>query len=206
MVAQGVAKLLLPICFWSAKKINGRGARLAHTHFGLAIALKIQGIFGGRNMNVEKVSYSSSLGVQVVAINFAVKYRHAIFRDARVKMRAIQSFEETARAHGVRTGLKILEIGVNCDHVHMVVQWGPGISLSEIMRLLKGRSARDVLRDFPELKKRKFWGGHMWSPAYHFLTTGTADLKHHLDYVKNQGKPRRPMPGPGQRKLDDFVA
>ena len=157
-------------------------------------------------MKLEKGRYSSSLGVQVAAINFAVKYRHAIFADTQVKMRAIQSFEETARAHGARTGMKILEIGVNCDHAHMVVQWGPGHALADIVRLLKGRCARDVLRYFPELRKRKFWGGHMWSPAYYFLTTGTADLKHHLDYVKNQGKPRRPVPGPGQRKLEDFGA
>ena len=157
-------------------------------------------------MDVEKESYSSSLGVQVAAINFAVKYRHAIFANPQVKVRAEQSFMETERAHGGRTGLKIVEMGVDRDHAHLVVQWGPGHSLADIVRLLKGRCAREVLRDFPELRRKRFWGGHMWSGAYHFLTTGTADLKHHIDYVTGQGKPRRPVPGPGQRKLGDFGA
>jgi len=157
-------------------------------------------------MDGEKESYSSSLGAQIVTINFAVKYRHAIFDDPRVKTRAIQSFEETVRAHGERIGLKILKKGVDKDHVHLVVQWGPGTSLAEVVRLLKGRCARDVLQAFPELRAKKFWGGHMWSPAYHFLTTGNADLKHHMDYVENQGKPRVPVVGPGQMKLDAFGA
>ena len=82
-------------------------------------------------MDVEKESYSSSLGVQVAAINFAVKYRHAIFANPQVKVRAEQSFMETERAHGGRTGLKIVEMGVDRDHAHLVVQWGPGHSLPD---------------------------------------------------------------------------
>jgi len=46
-------------------------------------------------MNIDKVSYSSSLGIQVVAVNFAVKYRHAIFTESKVKRRVIESFRET---------------------------------------------------------------------------------------------------------------
>lgn len=157
-------------------------------------------------MDIDKVSYSSSLGVQVAAVNFAVKYRHAIFADVEIKRRVIKSFRETEEVYVSRTGLRLLELGVDKDHVHLVVQWGPGVSLSEIMRLLKGRSARDVLKDFPDLREKKFWGGHIWSPAYHFLTTGNADLKHYLDYVKSQGEPRRPLPKSGQMKLDAFAA
>ena len=44
----------------------------------------------------------------------------------------------------------------------------------------------------------------MWSPAYHFLTTGTADLKHHLEYVKEQGGRKWPMLEPGQMKLETY--
>jgi putative transposase len=156
-------------------------------------------------MKIDKVSYSSSLGIQVTAVNFAVKYRHKIFAEDKVKQRVIESFRKTESEYGPRIGLRILEFGVDKDHVHLVFQWGPSVSLSKVMQLLKGRSARDVLRAFPELRAEKFWGGHMWSPAYHFLTTGTADLNHHLEYVKSQGEPRRLIPGPGQQRLDVFV-
>ena len=156
-------------------------------------------------MKIEKVSYSSSLGIQIAAINFATKYRHKVFGDAKLKMRVMQSFKETEIAHGKRTGMKLLEVGIDIDHVHLVAQWGPGIPLSEIMRLIKGRSARDVFKNFPKLKEEKFWGGHFWSPSYHFLTTGPSDLKHHLEYVKTQGGRKLPMPGPSQTKLDAYI-
>jgi putative transposase len=156
-------------------------------------------------MKIEKVSYSSSLGIQVAAINFATKYRHKVFGNAKLKMKVMQSFKETEIAHSKRTGMKLLEVGIDIDHVHLVVQWGPGIPLSRIMQLIKGRSAKDVFNSFPKLKEEKFWGGHFWSPSYHFLTTGPSDLKHHLDYVKSQGKPRWPIPGQNQMKLDAYV-
>ncbi len=157
-------------------------------------------------MKFNKVSYSSSLGIQVAAVNFSVKYRHAIFKDNKVKMKVIESFRETEQIYNKETGLRILELGVDRDHAHLVLQWGPAKSISEIMKLIKGRSAREVLEAFPKLRSKKFWGGHMWSPAYYFLTTGTADLNHHLEYVKNQGGLKLPIPNVGQMKLDAYVA
>ena len=157
-------------------------------------------------MKIDKVSYSSSLGIQITAVNFSVKYRHKIFAEGKVKRRVIESFRKTESEYSPKIGLRILELGVDKDHVHLIFPWGPSVSLSRVMQLLNGRSARDVLRTFPDLRAEKFWDGHMWSPAYHFFTTGTADLNHHLEYVKSQGEPRRPMPGPGQQRLDAFVA
>lgn len=154
---------------------------------------------------IKKESYSSSLGMQIVCVNWAVKYRHEIFGNDEVRARAIQSFRETERAYAEKVGLRIHELGLDRDHVHMVLQWGPATSIAEVMRLLKGRSAREVLRGFPELRREKFWGGHKWSPAYHFLSTGTADVKHALEYVKEQGAPRVPMEVAGQTKLDRFA-
>jgi REP element-mobilizing transposase RayT len=139
-------------------------------------------------MKIEKVSYSSSLGVQTVAVNFAIKYRKSLLEDSEVSQRVYDSFKETEKVHGRRTGIRLLEIGIDKDHVHLVVQWGPGIPLSKIMQLLKGRSSRDVFKSFPELRKELYQRGHFWSPAYHFLTTGPSDLRHHLEYVRNQGK------------------
>jgi len=127
-------------------------------------------------VRIQKESHSSSLEMRVVSVNWAVKYRHEIFGNAEVKMRAIQNFKDTERAYAEKIGLKIHEMGLDRDHIHLVLQWGPAISISEVVRLLKGRSAREMLRDFPKLKREKFWGGHLWSPAYHFLTTGTADV------------------------------
>ena len=85
-------------------------------------------------MKIEKISYSSSLGVQTAAVNFAIKYRKLLLEDPEVEQRVRESFIETERIHGKRTGMRLLEIGIDCDHVHIVVQWGPGVPLSKIMQ------------------------------------------------------------------------
>jgi len=158
------------------------------------------------DVKIEKESYSSSLGMQVAHVNFAVKYRHGIFGNAEVLARAMESFRGTERAWGEKVGLKILEMGIDRNHVHMVFQWGPATAISKVMQLLKGRCSYEVLREFPKLRTRWFWGGHMWSPAYHFLSTGTGDVKHALSYVKEQGAPRVPKEVAGQSKIDSFGA
>jgi putative transposase len=151
-------------------------------------------------MKIEKNSYSSSIGVQTAAVNFAIKYRISILGDPDIEERVRESFKETERVHGKLTGMRLLEIGIDQDHVHIVVQWSPGIPLSKIMQLIKGRSARDVFKSFPEMKKDMFWSSHFWSPAYHFLTTGPSDLKHHLEYVRNQGKQKGRCASEGQKR------
>ena len=76
-------------------------------------------------MKIDKVSYSSSLGIQVTAVNFSVKYRHKIFSEGKVKRRVIESFRKTESEYSPKIGLRILELGVDKDHVHLVFQWDP---------------------------------------------------------------------------------
>ena len=180
----------------------GEGVTLALSQktSGRAIALELQEFFGGIIMKIEKVSYSSSLGVQTAAVNFAVKYRKSLLEDPEVEQRVHESFKETEQVHSQRTGMRLLEIGIDRDHVHLVVQWSPGIPLSKIMQLLKGRSARDIFERFPELREKVYHKGHFWSPAYHFLTTGPSDLRHHLEYVRNQGKRRGKCKSEGEKR------
>ena len=151
-------------------------------------------------MKIEKISYSSSLGIQTAAVNFAVKYRKSLLEDSEVEERVYESFKETEQVHGKQTGMKLLEIGIDRDHVHIVVQWSPGISLSKIMQLIKGRSAKDVFESFPKLREKLYQKGHFWSPAYHFLTTGPSDLRHHLEYVRNQGKLKGRYKSEGEKR------
>jgi len=55
----------------------------------------------------------------------------------------------------------ILKGVVSKDHVHLHVSYRPKISVSDLVKRLKGRSARLMLDEFAELKKR-YWGQHLW--------------------------------------------
>jgi putative transposase len=62
------------------------------------------------------------------------------------------------------------------------------LSVSEIVKRLKGLSSRLLLQEFPELKRR-YWGNHFWGIGYGSWSTGniteemlSSYLDHHKDH------------------------
>src|SRR3990172_7216036 len=53
--------------------------------------------------------------------------------------------------------VEIVKGQVAVDHVHLLVSVPPNVSVSELMRRIKGRSSRRMLDEFAELR-RQFWG------------------------------------------------
>ena len=68
----------------------------------------------------------------------------------------------------------------------MVVRGVPKQSPSKIMQIIKSISAREFFRTFPEIKKRYFWGGKLWTQSFFVETIGNADEKTIRKYVQNQ--------------------
>lgn len=52
----------------------------------------------------------------------------------------------------------VAELNVQIVNVHLVVRTPPSLSVSELMRTLKGRTAMRLFNNFPYLRKKKFWG------------------------------------------------
>ena len=82
---------------------------------------------------------------------------------------------------------KAVELNVQKDHVHLIAQVPPKISISELMGRLKGRSAIRVLKKHPDLRVRKYWGNHFWAPGYCVDTIGL-DEEMIRRYVRYQEK------------------
>lgn len=53
--------------------------------------------------------------------------------------------------------IEILKGVVSKDHIHMYIEYTAKLSISEVLKQLKGRSSRLLQKEFPELKKR-YWG------------------------------------------------
>lgn len=149
---------------------------------------------------IEKSKFSSSIGSICVAINFATKYRHAIFQNTQVKKRCEEIIREVENVYRDKYGIKILEIGIDTDHIHILITFGVNISLSKVVQLIKGRSSFFLFKEFPYLRERYFWGGHLWSPAYYFDSTGNAGFEHHSEYIQKQGEERN------QLTLNSFIS
>jgi REP element-mobilizing transposase RayT len=86
-----------------------------------------------------------------------------------------------------RYELKFLEIGIDKDHVHFLVQSVPTYSVTKIITMLKSLTAREVFKHCSQVKKQ-LWGGEFWSDGYFASTVGKhGDESMIANYVKEQG-------------------
>jgi putative transposase len=108
------------------------------------------------------------------------KYRKRILRG-----KLSSRIDELLRLCAESNGWKVLELNVQQDHVHMVVQFVPTIAVSKMVQLLKGKSSRVIREEFPELEE-VYWGDSFWADGYFAETAGKCDIQVVLDYVKNQ--------------------
>ncbi len=65
-----------------------------------------------------------------------------------------------------------VELSVQLDHVDLIAMVPPKKSISDMMGILKGRSAIRVFKQFPYLKRKPYWGNHFWAPGYCVDTVG----------------------------------
>lgn len=110
-----------------------------------------------------------------------MKYCHRIFRFSRVKSFCEAVIRKTAQEKGI----EIREIGFADEHVHLLISFGPALSIAKAVGLLKGTSAFQMFRAFPWLKTI-LWGGHLWNPAYFFDSVGDNSYDSLEAYVRNQ--------------------
>ena len=87
---------------------------------------------------------------------------------------------------GYDYNIEIIELEVPTDHIHMVVRSEPKVSPSHIMQIIKSISARQFFRLHPEIKKKYFWGGKLWTQSYFVETIGNANEETIRRYVQNQ--------------------
>ena len=95
--------------------------------------------------------------------------------------------EEIFRGVGERYEMKVEEIGIQKDHVHLFVEIAPRYSVSESVRIFKSITAREIFRRVPEVKKQ-LWGGEFWTKGYFISTIGIHGNEETIQkYIKEQG-------------------
>ena len=71
------------------------------------------------------------------------------------------------------------------DHVHCFVSAPPKISITQIVKYLKGISGNRLLEEFPELRK-SLWKGHLWNGSYFVETIGSISEDNIRRYIERQ--------------------
>jgi putative transposase len=114
--------------------------------------------------NIRKGSHSiHQLHVHLV---WSTKYRYEVLRGD-IQIRCRDLIRQTCDT----LDIQILKGVVSKDHVHLHLSYPPKLSISDILKRLKGRSAKILLLEYSELKKR-YWGGHLWGIGYGVWSTG----------------------------------
>lgn len=77
-------------------------------------------------------------------------------------------------------------IEVMPDHVHLFVQADHTTAPVEIVKTVKSISAVKLFTQFPDLKKRKFWGSGLWSDGAYYATVGSVSEEAVRRYIETQ--------------------
>ena len=126
---------------------------------------------------------SHNVTILLYHLVFPAKYRKAVF-DEQVD----EILREVCLDIEKRYEIKFVEIGVDKDHVHFLVQSVPTYSVTKLVTMIKSLTAREVFKRCPQVKQ-KLWGGEFWSDGYFASTVGRqGDEDMIASYVKNQGK------------------
>jgi len=73
---------------------------------------------------------------------------------------------------------------VSKDHVHLYISYPPKLSVSDIVKALKGRSSRKIQQEFPHLQKQ-YWGRHFWAIGYAAFSSGHVTDEIIQEYIKH---------------------
>lgn len=130
------------------------------------------------HMALERVARHShyNLNYHVVMVT---KYRRGVLGGA-VRDLLIETLNGScAERDWIVLGLEVMP-----DHVHIFLSSPPKWSPSNIVKILKGVSARRILHAFPQLSRR----GHLWTNAFYAGTAGTVSSQTIQQYILNQRK------------------
>jgi putative transposase len=100
--------------------------------------------------------------------------------------------EQYIKEIAISNDFEIEEMQIAEDHVHIFLGFPPKYSISNVVKRLKGASARAIFERYPEVK-RELWGGEFWEDGYFARTVGdkvTKDMikkyiKYHKEHERN---------------------
>ncbi len=114
---------------------------------------------------------------------FVTKYRRSIFSDEHLKL-----IEQAASKVCEDFGGRLVEFNGETNHVHLLVNYPPKVSLSSLVNSLKGVTSRRLRSTFPEVEA-SYHKGQLWSPSYFAASCGGAPLETLKAYIEEQNRP-----------------
>ena len=114
---------------------------------------------------------------------WSVKYRRKILTPE-VEAYLKQPVREIAQSKSFT--VQLFECGEQ-DHIHCFVTAPSKLSVTDIVKYLKGITGRKLFETYPDLKS-KLWRGELWNHSYYCETIGSVSEENIKRYIEHQSK------------------
>ena len=80
----------------------------------------------------------------------------------------------------------ILEVNTDLDHIHLLISCKPQHYIPNIIKAMKGVSARLLMKKYGNELRDKLYKGHLWNPSY-FIATVSENTENQIkEYIQKQ--------------------
>lgn len=123
----------------------------------------------------------------------ATHLRYHIIFSTKYRAKCLEGIEDSLgqafRYAEKHSDFKIIEMGFDKDHAHLVVTFKPRLSISQVVNRMKHLSTWKIWQLESDHLKQFYWKGKrvLWTGGYFCSTVGYAEEDKVINYVKNQG-------------------
>lgn len=122
--------------------------------------------------------YIYSLQYHIV---WCVKYRRKIITST-VEKSLLSIINKIADDNN----FKIIEINTDMDHIHLLIDCSPQHYIPNVMKALKGVSARLLMKQYGDSLRHQLYAGHLWNPSYFIATVSENTEEQIKEYIHKQ--------------------
>lgn len=119
-----------------------------------------------------------------VHLVFVTKYRRKVFNKT-----ILSSLEKIFSDVCKDFESKLVEFDGERDHVHLLINYPPKITISKLVNSLKGVSSRLLKKKHSSYIRQFLWKNNLWSPSYFAGSCGGAPIDIIRKYIEQQQTP-----------------
>lgn len=115
---------------------------------------------------------------------FVTKYRREIFKYDKRADNVKQFLYDATKKYGY----EIIQMETDKDHIHILLEYSPEVSVSDIVKQLKQYSTYQMRNYHKEYLSQQYWKHKiLWSDGYFACSIGQVSQEIIEKYIQNQG-------------------
>ena len=130
---------------------------------------------------MEYKNYEHSIGKIMLHLEWCTKYRYKMFQKFEYKNLISACIRRAASLHQIN----VIELNVQPEHIHCIVSVAFSFSVSKVLQILKGLSAK-LFFEYHTKARLRYPRGHLWSRGKFGASVGFVQLDIVQNYVRNQ--------------------